>query len=291
MAHASSAAVAATPPRARIHTVLERSVDDIRCSVVELDESAPRHQIGHERLSFWVPLNGRTLMYCERSRPPYEFQGGSSVTMTPGGSVWEGAWNGGGQTCVLLEIGEGVLREFTRDTIVYPNRGRLILKQDERIRYGVLTLHQDLLAPTSASDLFTGHIARGIALHYLSQYCSTREHPDDATRGLPAADMRRVLELIESRLGGKLTLAELAAQANLGVPTFCRRFKAGTGLSPYQFLLQAKVERAKTALAKADCSLSDLALSLGFYDQSQFTNTFKKIAGVCPSEFRKRKAS
>jgi len=287
MAEASSLAA---PHRESIRTVLARSVDDIRCSLVELDESAPRQRIGHDRLSFWVPLDGRTLMFAGRSRP-YEFNGGSSVTMTPAGSVWEGSWQGGRQSCVLLEVGDGVLREFTRERIVYPNHGRLMLKQDERIRYGVLTLHQDLLAPTSASDLFTRHIARGIALHYLSQYCSTRAHPDEAAGGLPAADMRRVLELIQSRLGSKLTLSELAAQTQLGVPTFCRRFKAATGLSPYQYLLHAKVERARTALARADCSLTELALSLGFYDQSQFSNTFKKIAGVCPSQYRRLKAS
>lgn len=283
MTYTTSAPQASGAP---FHTVLERQVEDIRCSIVNLDSQAPRSAILHDRLSFWVPLNGRTQIYDRRARS-YDYHGGGSISITPGGSVWEGHWKGEPQTCVLLEIGDSVLREQARH-ITYPNRGQMILREDERIRYSMLALYQDLKSPSPASGMFTGHLARGIAMHYIGQYCSTTAVKSAATRSLSAAELRRVYDLVDQRLTSKLTLADLADAVALSVPTFCRRFKSSTGLSPYQYVLQAKIDRAKALLRRSEVALTDLALSLGFYDQSQFTNTFRKIAGICPSEFRRR---
>ena len=283
MTYTTSAPPASGAP---FHTVLERQVEDIRCSIVNLDSQAPRSAILHDRLSFWVPLNGRTQIYDRRARR-YDYHGGGSISMTPGGSVWEGHWQGEPQTCVLLEVGDSILREQAR-RITYPNRGQMILREDERIRYSMLALYQDLKNPSPASGMFTGHLARGIATHYIGHYCSVASASKPAGgRSLSAAELRRVQAEVEERLTSKLTLADLATAVGLSVPTFCRRFRASTGQSPYQYVLQSKIARAKTLLRRGDLPLTDLALSLGFYDQSQFTNTFRKITGICPSEFRR----
>lgn len=285
MTYTTSAPQASGAP---FHTVLERQVEDIRCSVVNLDSHAPRHAILHDRLSFWVPLNGRTQIYDHRART-YDYHGGASISITPGGSVWEGHWQGEPQTCVLLEVGDSILREQAR-RITYPNRGQMILREDERIRYSMLALYQDLKNPSPASGMFTGHLARGIATHYIGQYCSVASPATSGGgRSLSTAELRRVQAQVEEQLTSKLTLADLARAVGLSVPTFCRRFRASTGQSPYQYVLQAKIDRAK-ALLRGDVTLTELALSLGFYDQSQFTNTFRKITGLCPSEYRRRGA-
>ncbi|HEY0916146.1 MAG TPA: AraC family transcriptional regulator [Solimonas sp.] len=286
--YTTSATMASGAP---FHTVLEREVEDIRCSLVQLEADAPRHAILHDRLSFWVPLNGRRLVYDRRARQ-YECRGGDSITMTAGGNVWEGAWHGEeSQACVLLEIGDSILHEHSRKGLVHPNGGHMILRQDERIRYSMLALYQDLLQPSPASGIFTGHIARGIAQHYVSHYCRAADAVESDGPGLSAGEMRRVREHVQERLSQKLSLPELAGITRLSVPSFCRRFRASTGLSPYQYVLQAKVERAKALLERQEMPLTDLALSLGFYDQSQFTNTFRRITGVSPRDFRRRNAA
>jgi AraC-like DNA-binding protein len=286
--YTTSATIASGAP---FHTVLEREVEDIRCSLVQLEPEAPRHAILHDRLSFWVPLNGRRLVYDRRARE-YECRGGDSITMTSGGNVWEGFWHGEeSQACVLLEVGDSILREHSRRGLIHPNGGRMILRQDERIRYSMLALYQDLLQPSPASEIFTSHIARGITQHYVSHYCRAADVPDADGRGLSALELRRVRECVEERLSQKLSLPELARLTGLSVPAFCRRFRASTGLSPYQYVLRAKVEHAKAVLLRGEMPLTDLALSLGFYDQSQFTNTFRRIAGVSPRDFRRRAAA
>ena len=79
----------------------------------------------------------------------------------------------------------------------------------------------------------------------------------------------------------------MAAAAHLSPYHFARQFKAATGLPPHQYVILRRVERAKELLqAGADLSLAEVALRAGFSDQSQFSNHFKRLVGVTPSQFR-----
>ena len=278
----------AHPGRHPFQTVREFGGDSMHCAVLELDEFTPRYSTGQDRehLSFWLSLSGHTQVFPTRGSPYYSISG-SSIATNPPGSIWEGSWRGR-QTCMLLEVSRSVLREFTRSQIVFPNNRQLMVVEDERLKYGMLALHQDLMSPSPAGDLFVGHIARGVTSHYLKTYCACPDAAPLRQQKLSDADLQRVLELIETRLDTKPVLDDLAAMLGLNTASFCRRFKNSTGLPPYQYLLHARVRRAKEALSRQkDPSLSELALKLGFYDQSQFTNTFRKIVGISPRDYRR----
>ena len=58
-----------------------------------------------------------------------------------------------------------------------------------------------------------------------------------------------------------------------------------------KYLREIKVERAKTLLLSTEKSILEISILLGFHDQSHFTNTFKKIVGMSPSEFRNKNYS
>ncbi len=112
-----------------------------------------------------------------------------------------------------------------------------------------------------------------------------------ATRGprvgrLTAAARRRVFERIEQDLDQPLTLAALAAEARLGVRQFCRAFRATTGSSPHQFLLQRRVAHAQQLIADGR-SLAEVALHCGFADQSQLTRSFSRRVGLTPAAYRR----
>jgi AraC family transcriptional regulator len=73
-----------------------------------------------------------------------------------------------------------------------------------------------------------------------------------------------VLEYIRENLHRELTLLDLAAFAGLSRFHFALAFKRTTGHSPYQFILSAGVERAKSSLANLDQSMLEISRSLGF---------------------------
>lgn len=104
--------------------------------------------------------------------------------------------------------------------------------------------------------------------------------------GLAPVVRKRVLAHMDERLACPVTLAELAGLARMSARHFCRAFHASTGYSPHQYLLRQRVERAKALLGEGRMPLSDIAQSVGFADQSQFTRTFKRHAGITPASYR-----
>jgi AraC family transcriptional regulator len=87
-------------------------------------------------------------------------------------------------------------------------------------------------------------------------------------------------------LEGNLTLDQMAAIAHLSPAHFARQFKATKGLPPYQYVIARRVERAQHLLRADKLGLAEVALRVGFYDQSHFSFHFKRIVGITPRQFR-----
>ncbi|MGZ5195099.1 MAG: helix-turn-helix domain-containing protein, partial [Ramlibacter sp.] len=104
--------------------------------------------------------------------------------------------------------------------------------------------------------------------------------------GFAPAVRKRVLSYIEEHLAQPLSLAELANVAGMSVRHFCRAFRASLGCSPHQYLLRQRVERAKALIAARDMPLAEVAQTVGFSDQSQFTRTFRRHIGITPAAHR-----
>jgi AraC-like DNA-binding protein len=68
---------------------------------------------------------------------------------------------------------------------------------------------------------------------------------------------------------------------------FIRAFKDSVGLSPYQYVLKARVGVAVEMLSKGGLSIADVALAVGFSDASQLNRVFRKVIGVTPTAFRR----
>jgi AraC family transcriptional regulator len=72
--------------------------------------------------------------------------------------------------------------------------------------------------------------------------------------------------------------------------SFSRAFKQSTGIPPHQWLLDRRVETAKDLLRRSCLSLTDIALTCGFSDQSHFTRVFVRACGVSPGVWRRGKS-
>ncbi|MBS7458116.1 helix-turn-helix transcriptional regulator [Coralloluteibacterium stylophorae] len=89
-------------------------------------------------------------------------------------------------------------------------------------------------------------------------------------------------------LGGPVTLAELAAAACMSRFHFARRFRQSTGESPMQYVMRRRIECAMPMLADSARSVAAIALELGFFDQSHFTRSFRRLVGMAPRDYRRR---
>lgn len=104
--------------------------------------------------------------------------------------------------------------------------------------------------------------------------------------GLPKPKLRRVLAFIAEHIEEEITLDEMARIARMSVCYFARMFKQAVGKSPYQFVLEQRVDYAKYLLTQTDLPLVEIALRCGCANQSHFTTVFKQNLGVTPKRYR-----
>jgi AraC family transcriptional regulator len=104
--------------------------------------------------------------------------------------------------------------------------------------------------------------------------------------GLPPRVLRRVGEYIDVHLGETISLDTLADVAGLSPSQFSRMFKQSKGVSPGKYLLRRRVGRTMELLAGTNLSLAEIALAVGFSDQSHCSRSFNKHVGISPREYR-----
>jgi AraC family transcriptional regulator len=159
---------------------------------------------------------------------------------------------------------------------------------DAVIRHIGASLREGLRRPAETNQLFIDHMMLALTAHVAQAYGGLRRIAE-STRGggLAPWQTKRACERLESDLGGKLQLAQIAAEVGLSVSHFSRAFRISTGLPPHQWLLRQRVRAAKQLMTVRDLPLSEIALSAGFANQSHFTRVFSEVVGVSPGAWRR----
>ena len=146
-----------------------------------------------------------------------------------------------------------------------------------------------LAEPGAASRLFVDHVLFALRAHLARRFGVAA---DAASRrgGLATWQARRAKEFIEAHLAENISLADLARECSLSVAHFARSFKRSIGMTPYQFLTERRIERARDLLLHTALPLTDVAVCCGFADQSHFTKVFRRVLGTSPGNFRAARA-
>ncbi len=160
--------------------------------------------------------------------------------------------------------------------------------QDARIEHICQALVTEVIAGGPSGCLYGEGLATALAAHLISSYSTAPRPLPELTKGLPAPLLRRLLSMIEDRLSEDLNLTELARESGLSQSHFASLFRMSTGLSPHRYIVQRRVERARSLLQSTTLSLGEIALAVGFYDQSHLTRQMKRILGVTPNYIRER---
>jgi transcriptional regulator GlxA family with amidase domain len=100
-------------------------------------------------------------------------------------------------------------------------------------------------------------------------------------------EIEKAVQYMQQNFGKKVTVRQLAAMVNMSESHFIRCFKKETELSPMEFLIKLRVEKAKKLLQANNLNITDISLQCGFSSASHFSASFAKHAGLTPSEFQK----
>lgn len=177
-------------------------------------------------------------------------------------------------------------------------RSASVLDQFSRMRFafndplGAALARQilaELYSPlTGARDIYVSALIDALKAHMLRGpvKAATQEFPVSA---FSSYRIHHVMNAIRERPEAEHSLEEMAAQIGITPSHLCRVFKKATGVSPHQFVLKTRLERAQEMLGQSEVSMNLIAEFLGFASQSSFNRAFRKMTGETPSSFRKRR--
>jgi transcriptional regulator GlxA family with amidase domain len=100
-----------------------------------------------------------------------------------------------------------------------------------------------------------------------------------------------ILRHIEDHLDQGLCNREMAAIVQLSAGHFSRCFKGSFGVSPRDYVIRSRLERAKILMRRSGNSLCQIALDSGFADQAHMSRLFHAIVGSTPTRWRRAQAS
>ena len=139
----------------------------------------------------------------------------------------------------------------------------------------------------STERLYTEHLAHALAVRMLYQGRQSRPETNNRdASALPRHVLRRIIERMRC-FSCDLSLQALANESGYSRVHFVRMFRAATGHSPHNYLLNLKLERAQELLKQPSMSLIDIALDCGFSSHSHMSRLFHKSVGVTPSAYRR----
>jgi AraC family transcriptional regulator len=187
---------------------------------------------------------------------------------------------------VSLKLSESFVREATglshlRLPDAFTIRDPFIISAAAKIRSSV--------EDQTASPAFAEAIATAIA-HQVGVAARLTGHSNEKRRAAELSPIQasRIVDFLEDRLDRSVSLDDLAQVAGLTKWHFMRRFNATYGTSPYNFITDRRMARAKGLLVSSDLPIVQVALEVGM-THSHFSRTFLRRVGLSPSEFRQRK--
>jgi AraC family transcriptional regulator len=150
-----------------------------------------------------------------------------------------------------------------------------------------MALKSELASEQPSTRLYIDSLTTALAAHLITRYSTIEAKLPTFLGGLPKFSLEKVLDYIDVHLNQEITLLQLADSIGMSQYYFCRLFKQSLGITPHQYLLQQRVERAKQLLLKHEFPIADIALQCGFANQSHLNRQFKRIVGVTPFVFQR----
>lgn len=157
---------------------------------------------------------------------------------------------------------------------------------DPQLEAIAMLLLVELQQKNSGSGLYIESLSNVLAVYLLRNYATMKVDIPIYRGGLPQHQLVQVLDYINDYLHQDIKLANLAALLNMSQYHLSHQFKQATGITPYQYLLQQRIERAKQLLKQNNRPIADIALACGFNSHSHLSKQFRQLTGTTPKAYR-----
>jgi AraC family transcriptional regulator len=247
-------------------------------------DTEPRHWVRHDQAFAMMLGPGSIEWGSKRSAlEKFAYTAGDLALCDRHHGEWVGLMN---VPHLQLGISDAALTAATEESNgeveLHPHRKFA----DSRLGALVTAVHAEMVAGFPSGRLFLDSIEQAMAVALVCGQ-AVRHRPVRLSRGgLGPARLRRLTDLVHSRLEDELGLDELAQSVGLSTAHFARMFRKSTGETPHQFVLRQRLERAKAMLRVPDARILDVAVACGFKTQQHFAQAFRDVCGVSPTRYR-----
>jgi AraC family transcriptional regulator len=155
---------------------------------------------------------------------------------------------------------------------------------DEKICHLAWALEHERYSSIPAGRLFVDSVSVALA----TQLLGLTEPIKSPRRGLSPAQLQRLFDYVEAYIDVPLTLEVLARIAGTSSAHLRHWFKAQTGITIHRFVVQRRVERARTLLMQGEMKASEVALAAGFAHQSHMARWMRRELGRSPRDLRRK---
>jgi AraC family transcriptional regulator len=164
--------------------------------------------------------------------------------------------------------------------------GTMLQIRDLLIEQMGLALYRELKSSGAEGSLYAESMSIALSAHLLQHYSTARLSPIIGL--LSARDTQTIKDYIDANLDATLTIAELSEVLNLSPHHFSELFRRTIGLTPHQYVLKMRIERAMVLLQRTHQPIVTIAQQVGFQTQSHFTRIFRQHTQFTPKQYRDR---
>jgi len=159
--------------------------------------------------------------------------------------------------------------------------------RDPQLSNLLLSMRVEIKAGCPTGKLYGESLSLALAACLLGRYSAKGPKTDRLKARLSPSQLQQVRDYVQVHLESELSLNELASIIQLSPHHFCRLFKNTLDITPHRYVLCERISESKRLLATGRMSLIEVALTLGFADQSHFTEVFRKVTGTTPKRYQK----
>ncbi len=160
---------------------------------------------------------------------------------------------------------------------------------DPTLHHIALALRDGVQSGDALDRMYGKALSTALAVHLLREYGAAVLGPKRRYGRLPREKLVRAVDYIQDQLNTDLTVSAIAQAVGLSPDHFTRLFKESTGQSPYRYVVEARVRKAKELLTTGKFTISEAAHYVGFVDQSNLTRHFKRVFGLSPKRLLSRR--
>ena len=160
---------------------------------------------------------------------------------------------------------------------------------DPTLHHIAMALQAGVETGDAVDRMYGEALSTALTVHLLRKYGAAVPWPKKRHGGLPREKLVRAIEYIQDQLDTDLTVSGIAQAVYMSPYHFTRLFKESTGQSPHQYVVEARVRKAKELLTTGKFTISEAAYHVGFVDQSHLTRHFRRVFGLPPKRLLSRR--